>query len=328
MTRRRNASWFWLTLVPLAWLAGCAKFPDPWEGKGGPPRVLVSFPPLYCFAKNVAGDHAGIISLCTTTGPHHYQPNVQDNIYLEKADLFLANGLTLDEKFCDPLEKAGRPSMLYVKLGDKLPHSMLLHTGEEGREHVHADGTVCTHGEHDPHVWLGIPQTLAMVKRIRDSFKKVDPAHATDYDANTEAYLAKIRKMHEEGKALLAAKKDRKMITFHEALGYFAAKDSFDLDVAGVIMEGPGDEPSSPRLANLIKLVEEKNVGVLTVEPQYPRTTSAHVLLTELKRKGFDKVSLVEIDPLETATAEDLQDPDWYIRKMLENVQNLAKALP
>src|SRR5947209_14116122 len=96
----------WRTLIaviPLSMLAGCTKYPDPWEGKSGPPRVLVSFPPLYCFVKNVAGPHVGLISLCTTTGPHHYQYNVQDLLYLRHADLFFANGLTLDEQFTNKL---------------------------------------------------------------------------------------------------------------------------------------------------------------------------------------------------------------------------------
>src|SRR5207247_578405 len=101
---------------------------------GGPPRVIASFPPLYCFAKNVAGDHAGIISLCTTTGPHHYVNNPQDNILLKKADLFLANGLTLDERFTESLRKqAATPRLHYVLLGDMLPHDLLIHTEEAGK---------------------------------------------------------------------------------------------------------------------------------------------------------------------------------------------------
>lgn len=324
MTRRCLVSALLLALIGV--MGGCAKFPDPWEGKGGPPRVLVSFPPLYCFVKNVAGDHAGIISLCTTTGPHHYQPNVQDNLFVKDADLFLGNGLTLDEHFTGFIKPT--PRLRCVNLGDVLPHKLLLHTGEEGREHVHADGTVCTHGEHDPHVWLGIPQAIAMVERIRDELKQVDPVHAADYETNAAAYVEKLKKLHQDGKKLLAGKKDRKLITFHESLGYFASKDSFDLNVVDVIMAGPGDEPTSPRLARLVDKVKSEKVRVLAVEPQYPQGTSAHVLLTELKKKGAEDVTLVEIDPLETATQTELQDPDWYLRKMRQNLEKLAGALP
>ena len=84
----------------------------------------------------------------------------------------------------------------------------------------------------------------------------------------------------------------------------------------------------SPRLARLLKLIEEQKVHVLAVEPQYPKTTSAQVLSNELKKKGVANVSLVEIDPLETATEQDLKDPEWFVRKMRENLENLAGALP
>ena len=32
------------------------------------------FPPLYCFAKQVAGPHAKVLCLAVTVGPHHYEP--------------------------------------------------------------------------------------------------------------------------------------------------------------------------------------------------------------------------------------------------------------
>ena len=67
---------FSLVLMPLA----CKK-PNVWETvPGGPLKVLVSFPPLYCFAKNVAGDDAKVVSLLTTQGPHDYQPTADQSI--------------------------------------------------------------------------------------------------------------------------------------------------------------------------------------------------------------------------------------------------------
>src|SRR5438105_6677854 len=83
---------------------GCGQMHPPWEGKGGPPRVLVTFAPLESFARTIGGDQAAVMSLCTyNTGPHDYQFTIEDAIKLRDADLFVANGLGLDDHFADKL---------------------------------------------------------------------------------------------------------------------------------------------------------------------------------------------------------------------------------
>src|SRR5688572_18859068 len=83
-------------LASVALWAGCSRPTDAWEEADGEgTKVLVSFPPLYCFTKKVAGDHAKVISLTQTVGAHHYTPTSHDVITASKADVFLVNGLRL-----------------------------------------------------------------------------------------------------------------------------------------------------------------------------------------------------------------------------------------
>src|SRR5262245_44687333 len=113
----------WLAAVAL--VAGCGKADDPWKDRGGPPRVVVSFPPLDCFVRNVAGPRAGLICLCTTTGPHDYQYNLRDADLLRGANLFLANGLGLDESFVKPLhERVSNNHLVFCYVGDQLRPGM------------------------------------------------------------------------------------------------------------------------------------------------------------------------------------------------------------
>src|SRR5262249_54220428 len=65
------------------------------------PRVVVSSPPLDSFAKNLVADPRSVVCLCVTTGPHQYSYTIQDTQLLKEADLFLANGLGLDDSFAD-----------------------------------------------------------------------------------------------------------------------------------------------------------------------------------------------------------------------------------
>ncbi|MGH7173935.1 MAG: metal ABC transporter substrate-binding protein [Gemmataceae bacterium] len=312
-------------------LPGCARSTPVWNNRGGPPRVVVTIPALDNFVRNVGGDHVAVVCLCTTQGPHHYQYNAEDAMLLRQADLLFAIGLTLDDKFADPIQiESHNAHLQYVKLGERLPKKLLLANreehehGKEEEEHEHEH----EHGEHDPHVWLGIEQAKAMVEIIRDELIKADPKNEADYDTNAKKYLDNLDKLHADGKKLLKDKENRKIIAFHESLGYFAK--SFGVDIVDVIEVTPGSEPRPEHVAKLAKECKDHHVRVIAVEPQYPQETSAKILKEHNKDIAF-----VVVDPLETADEKidlkddhkELKSPEWYDKKMRQNLANLAKAL-
>jgi zinc transport system substrate-binding protein len=324
-TRRNVMSLLFLFGVgTVAWVAGCSPAPDPWAGKPTP-HILVSVPPLYSFAKSVAGEHGDVKCLCTITGPHHYEYSTTDLRTLRGATRFFSVGLTLDDKFSDAMMTATNTNAdVHVELGDKLTHKLPLrgkeanhHDGKDQHGHEH-------HGDFDPHVWLGTPQAIEMVEQIRDELKKVDPANAADYDKNAAAYIKELQKLHDDGVALLKDKKNKKIISFHESLGYFAKE--FDIEIVDVIEDFPGHESDVKKINQLIRECKDNDVRVIAVEPQYPTTTAAGTLLDRLKEEGKSNVKLVEIDPLETAKENELS-ADLYTKTMRENLKQLADNL-
>jgi ABC-type Zn uptake system ZnuABC Zn-binding protein ZnuA len=317
-------------LLGLLLANGCGRVPDPWEGKAGPPRVVASFPPLYCFTQNVAGEHAGIISICLDKGPHEHEINpVHDLEPLKKANVFFTSGLGLDDVFCEKLkDTAGNDKLKMVEVseaafeGDK--HDMLMKLSDAEKQH---EGDGHHHGDYDPHVWMGIPQAIEMVKVIRDELCDVDPPHAADYKKNAAAYIKKLEALLESGKAALKPRHGEKLrvISNHESLGYFAR--AFDLEVVGYLEAEPGLEPDPTKLGKLAKLCKEKPIQAIAVEPQYDRRP-ADALLSHLKGQNISPPEIVEIDPLETATPNDLKDPEWYENKMHANIDRLKKLVP
>jgi zinc transport system substrate-binding protein len=310
---------------------GCGRGSNPWAGKGGPPRIVVTLPAYYSFARSVAGEDAGVVCLCTHTGPHEYPYNPQDSMLLKRADLFLANGLAL-EPFADRLaETTSNRHLSYVKLAESLPANLLQEPGPEGASCCDPDDKDAGHGNHehatgrDPHVWLGVPQAIEIVAQIRDQLKEKDPTHADAYGRRAAEYTARLHQLQVDGKAMLKGKKND-LVAFHDALGYFAT--SFGLDVAGVLEMQPGVEPSATQMAQLVGLCKKKQVSVIVVEPQYPQHSVAKTLLDRLRqRDGVPNAAFVVVDPLETADPSDL-DAGWYERKMRENLANLAEKLP
>jgi ABC-type Zn uptake system ZnuABC Zn-binding protein ZnuA len=315
-----------LGLSALA-LVGCGRANDPWAGETASPRVAVTIAPLASFVKGVLGKHGAVRCLCTTTGPHHYSTDTRDARLFQKADAVFAIGLKLDDKFTDALLSLARRKDLQektIKLGERLPKKLKREMGDEDEhDHGEAHHHDHEHGTYDPHVWLGIPQAVAMVETIRDELSKIDEEHAADYKKNAADYVRRLKKLQAGAPETL---KGKKIISFHESLGYFA--DTFGLTIAGVIEVGPGDEPSSGHLSRLFSLCRKEKISAIAVEPQYPKTTSASVLQQDLAKKGV-KVPLVPVDPMETADPADLgkEGAGWYEARMRENLKALAGAL-
>jgi ABC-type Zn uptake system ZnuABC Zn-binding protein ZnuA len=318
MSRRQQVyiTVFGICLLGLG-LAGCTKPADPWPA-GKSPRILVSFVPIYCFAANVAGDEGVVLPLLTSTGPHEHQPVARDAIKMQGANIFFINGLGLDDAFGNMLKRAGGKSDLrFVELGEDLKE--LIPMGAHGHDHDGHEHHGHEHGQFDPHVWLGIPEAVQMVGKIRDNLKSVNPSAAATYDQNAERYIKKLQDLQADGKARLASKANRKVVTFHESLAYFAR--TFGLTIVGSVQEQAGVEPNSAKMTELARKCKEQGVQVIAVEPQFPED-KARTLTREVPG-----ARIVTLDPLETAAPEALT-PDYYERKMRENLNSLADALP
>jgi ABC-type Zn uptake system ZnuABC Zn-binding protein ZnuA len=302
MTTRRLAC-FVLALTALAAaLPGCGPAEEAWHAP--PPHVAATVAPLANFARNVLGDHGQVICLCGEEGARGHAAAGRDARLLRHADLVLANGLGLDDAFVEKVRvNSANPALergsgRVVKLGDGLPRVKLLS----------APG-----GELNPHVWLGVSQAVAMVDEIRDTLQEVDKEHAADYDANAGAYVEALRKDVRDYWAEL--RKDKKKpgpVVAQESLRYFAADFVPEADVA----------PPPERYAELAKRTDR----VVALRPAYPEE-AATALDEELKKRGLKNAEVVVIDPLERATASDLNDRDWYKNKMRENLEKLSEAL-
>jgi ABC-type Zn uptake system ZnuABC Zn-binding protein ZnuA len=314
--------YLWLAALPLL-LTGCggASKDTVWPERPGP-KVVVSFAPLYCFAVNVAGDDAVVKNVMGTTGPHHFQPTDTEARLVRRADLFLINGLNLDNEVAGRIQKnSGNKNLKLIDLGSRLPKDRL----REGVcKHDHHHEGDHDHGN-DPHVWLSPDLAVLLVEQIRDELKAADPAHAAGYDSRAAEYAAKLRKLKADGLALLKDKKDRKLVAFHDSLAYFA--EAFDLDIKDAIQKLAGSEPNAEEMTQVIANCKKRGVRLLAIEPQYTANNAAKSILAELRRDAaLADAAVVEIDPLETVKPDDLT-ADWYERKLRANLEALAKAM-
>ena len=318
-----------VALSCVFWAGGCGAPQSAWDNvPGGPKHVLVSFTPLYCFAKSVAGPDAKVLSLLTTVGPHDYQPTAADALKVRRADLFFINGLELDEFVKKLVNSSGNRGLSIVEVGEAVPEKQLLAIDEDEHDHKPGEGHH-HHGEHDPHVWLGLPEAVIMVECIRDNLCRIDPDHTDGYTKRAADYVKELEDLRKYGEKELGSKKNPRFIATHDSLRYFARSFNIKpkLEIVGNIQVRAGVGVDAAQLKALAMLARENDIRVIAIEPQFVQApTEAEALKREMGPQGAD-VHVIEIDPLETVPRADELDAGTYIKKMKANIDALAKAL-
>lgn len=171
--------------------------------------VVTTFTVIADIARNVAGDHAAVVSI-TKPGAeiHGYEPTPQDIARASRADLILWNGLNLERWFEQFLSNL--PPTPSVVVSDGLEPALI------------AEGAA--KGHPNPHGWMGMDGARIYSRNIADALAKLDPANAADYHANAEAYIARIEATLAPARARIEAlpEERRWLATCEGAFAYLA----------------------------------------------------------------------------------------------------------
>ena len=198
-------------------------------------------------AERVGGDRVAVTGhVKPGIDPHEFDPKPADLKTVASSQLVLLSAKHM-EGYVRKLREATGGKGTFLEVGDGVAS---LKTGE-------AD---------DPHWWhsIGNVQKAAMI--VRDALVKVSPADEAIFSANAGQYLAKLDALQKWTKAKLAElpRDRRKLVTSHDAFQYFAKENGFTI----YAIEGlsSSDQPSSKRVADLIKTVKEQGVKAVFAE--------------------------------------------------------------
>ncbi len=194
--------------------------------------------------------------------PHDYLPSPAQVALLEEADLVVANGLGLEEGLADVVDAAaGR----VLELGPALDPRPLRGGSCEG-------GEGC-----DPHVWLDPIRMKEGVGLIAGALAEMAPQ--TDWESPRDAYIYRLEEAHRDiGEILAGIPPERRLVvTSHDFLGYFA--DRYRLEVVGAVAPGGSTmaQPSAAHLAELLALIDARNIPAVFVAIGEPAPLAAAV---------------------------------------------------
>lgn len=210
-------------------------------------KVVASFSILGDMVEQVAGNYADVT---TIVGPdadaHVYTPSVADARAVAEADVIFVNGMGF-ETWSDTL---------------------IAESGTDASVHIATDGItpVLVEGEVDPHAWNSLLNGAIYVQNIASVLSEAVPAHADDFNANAEAYIAQLTALDTETREKLGKlPADRRtVVTAHDAFGYLA--DAYGLTFLAPVGIDTEAEPSAKELAALIDGLKEQGASALFVE--------------------------------------------------------------
>lgn len=320
--RTYRASLAALAVPLLAWILFAGLFLPACGGgrtDGGRIKVAVDIVPMAQICRSVGGEWVEVEVLVPPgASPHAYELTTEQMRFLSEADMLVVTGLGLIPWEEEILSRIGGKGLAFIKAGEEIPAGELVaagetHHGGEAEEQVEEG----EHGTSDPHVWLDPVLVRYIVVAVRDGLAKIDPQHASSYEANAASLLEDLEALHEEITRRTAAFSRREFIAFHSSWTYFARR--YGLKQVGVIEERPGKEPSAGEIAELVMLAREKGVGAIFAEAQF----SARVAEAVAEESGGG-VRVWMLDPL-----GDLGDPekDDYCALMRYNLSVMEEAL-
>lgn len=272
-------------------------------------RVAVSIYPLAEAAERVGGERVDVDDL-TPPGaePHDIELSSRQVDLLLDADAVLYLGRGFQPGIEELVGRAPGEAL------DVLEGMDLRGAGSD--DHEEHDGP--EDGGVDPHVWLDPLRMMEITERVEALFARLDPDGAEGYRERAEAYRAEIRALHGEYSAALDGCERRLVLVSHAAFGYLA--DRYDLEQEAVSGLSPEGEPDPKRLGELADLAREHGATTVFTETlASPRTAETLAREADLE--------VATLDPLESLSAEDLEEGDDYLSVMRGNLEALSGAL-
>ncbi|MGA9049345.1 MAG: metal ABC transporter substrate-binding protein [Dehalococcoidia bacterium] len=223
--------------------------------------IVVTYSILGSVVKELVGDKATVIvSIPNGLDPHEWEPSAKDIEVINKADLVIENGLGLEGGMQKTLETAKSNGVRFFTASDYIT---VRHVGlGEGIPSGDPDQAL---GAADPHLWMDPVGMKSVVSALVPVLTK---ELNLDVTAQAQSMEGRLDALNNQVVTTVAAipQDDRKLVTGHESMGYFAQRYGFKL--VGVIVPSLSSqaEVSAADLATLKQAIDDNHVKAIFTE--------------------------------------------------------------
>lgn len=261
------------------------------------PDVVTDIPPVHALVSQVMGDLAAPTLLLTKgASEHDFQLRPSQAAALADAELVVWIGPELTPWLDRALAGLGPAQTLALLDAPETERRSFSADGahmhddhaDEADHADHADDD--THSGTDPHAWLDPDNAKVWLGLISAKLGALDPENAATYAANATAAQSRIDALDAKVTAQLAPVKDRPIVVYHDAYGYFAAH--YGLQIFGSVALGDATAPGAAKLSALQTALQQDKATCLFPEAQHDPALAEQLIQGTTLRLG------AELDPV------------------------------
>lgn len=294
-------------LIPTFFI-GCNKVETAFDTDLEKTQIVVSIEPLREFTEIIGGDKITVKTMVKSgVEPHDYEPTSKDLTNLNDSQVFLYNGLGMEEWADKVIDSIKDTEVVVVNTSENI--NIIDENGDvvEGYKEGITDKKV------DPHIWLSLRECKTQSLNIKNALESIDLENSNYYEDNYDEFASEIDSLYEEYKEKFDNLGNKNFVTSHAAFGYLC-KD-FGLNQVSIEdLFGEGEVTPST-LKDLVNFCKENNVTTIFM-PEVASEKLSETLANEVSAK------VIEIYSLET-----MPDNLSYIEAMRKNLDIIYENL-
>lgn len=215
--------------------------------KDGKFKIVTSFYPIYVMTVNIT-EGAQNIDLVNMTDTnvgcvHNYTLTTADMRKIENADVFIENGLGL-ENFIDKIAKANK-NLAIIDSSENLSN------------------LIKENNELNPHIWTSISNNIIQVENITKSLKQKNPENAEIYETNSKKYIQELVNLKLRYAEELNLQ-GQMAVTLNENFAYLGRDIGLNLTVVSTSHEE--SSISAETLKNIIETMKQNNSKMIIID--------------------------------------------------------------
>lgn len=218
-----------------------------------PLKILATTGMIADLAQNIGGDKIEVTALMGPgVDPHLYKATHGDLQRLRSADLVLYNGLKLEGKMGEVLEKLALQKPVFA-IANALPDSLLL---DDPRYP----------GNADPHVWFNLSLWAKCIPPVVQALTELAPQYQPLFEANAKLYADSLAEKHQWIQQQMATipEQQRVLITAHDAFQYFG--QAYGIEVLGLQGISTLSEFGLRDRVDMVDLILKRSIKAIFVE--------------------------------------------------------------
>ena len=236
-------------------------------------KIVVTTNIIFDAVEYIAGERNEVVALMGEgIDPHLYKASQNDVEQLIQADMVVYNGLHLEGKMIEILEKLKR-SKEVIALGEGIPDDEIIDSDNLSTP--------------DPHIWFDALLWADAIAYFSEELMAWDTLNAHYYASRTEEYINELIEADAYAKEKINAieQEQRVLITAHDAFHYFGR--AYSIEVYGLQGISTMSEYGIKDVSNLVNFIIERKIKSVFVESSVSEKALKSVV-EGCRKKGQD----------------------------------------